>query len=132
MEERDFLVLRSQGYDRIACKILTFMRNHTTFKKRGPYPTQLYYCLYQLAWWFTKDILSFSATTFWGKLIQWYILSHSQKSLACFPPLLYRCTLFVFTSPRGIAFSGRYWASFATVLLSSWIFQTDFYFLNKD
>lgn len=29
------------------------------------------------------------------------------------------------------AFSGRYWQSVATVLLSSWISQTDFYFLTK-
>lgn len=44
------------------------------------------------------------------------------------PPLFFGRSIF---SQELNAFSGRYWQSVATVLLSSWISQTDFYFLTK-
>lgn len=53
-----FLALHWFGYDKVDRKILTFTRNHMTLWRQDPYHTPLCYCLYQLAWWFTKDILS--------------------------------------------------------------------------
>lgn len=53
-----FLALHWFGYDKVDRKILTFTRNHMTLWRQDPYHTPLCYCLYQLAWWFTKDIVS--------------------------------------------------------------------------
>lgn len=114
-----------------------------TLWRQDPYHTPSYYGLYQLAWWFTKDIVSpihpvlFSPSEI--NLIHRYIYiifflcfdrSHWLSSF------LYRRASPLFFWPFYFsqelnAFSGRYWQSVATVLLSSWISQTDFYFLTK-
>lgn len=132
------------GYDKVDRKILTFTRNHMTLWRQDPYHTPSYYGLYQLAWWFTKDIVSpihpvlFSPSEV--NPIHWYIyiiiffyfsievIGFLPSCTVELPPFFFGRSIF----PQELnAFSGRYWQSVATVLLSSWISQTDFYFLTK-
>lgn len=122
---------------------MTFTRNHMTLWRQDPYHTPSYYGLYQLAWWFTKDIVSpIHPVLFFPSEINpihryiyiifffYFDRSHWLSSF------LYRRASPLFFWPFYFsqelnAFSGRYWQSVATVLLSSWISQTDFYFLTK-
>lgn len=131
------------GYDKVDCKILTFTRNHMTLWRQDPYHTPSYYGLYQLAWWFTKDIVSpihpvlFSPSEV--NPIHRYIYNFffyiSIEVIGFLPSCTVELPPFFFWpfyfSQELNAFSGRYWQSVATVLLSSWISQTDFYFLTK-
>lgn len=131
------------GYDKVDRKILTFTRNHMTLWRQDPYHTPSYYGLYQLAWWFTKDIVSpihpvlFSPSEvnpihryIYNFFFLYFDRSHWLSSFLCCraSPLFFWPFYF---SQELNAFSGRYWQSVATVLLSSWISQTDFYFLTK-
>lgn len=132
------------GYDKVDRKILTFTRNHMTLWRQDPYHTPSYYGLYQLAWWFTKDIVSpihpvlFSPSEvnpihrYIYIIIFFYIsievIGFLPSCAVELPPFFFWPFYF---SQELNAFSGRYWQSVATVLLSSWISQTDFYFLTK-
>lgn len=131
------------GYDKVDRKILTFTRNHMTLWRQDPYHTPSYYGLYQLAWWFTKDIVSpihpvlFSPSEINPIHRYIYIIfflyfdrSHWLSSFLCCRASPFFFWPFYFSQELN-AFSGRYWQSVATVLLSSWISQTDFYFLTK-
>lgn len=139
-----FLALHWYGYDKVDRKILTFTRNHMTLWRQDPYHTPSYYGLYQLAWWFTKDIVSpihpvlFSPSEVNPIHRYIYIIffflyfdrSHWLSSFLCCRASPFFFWPFYFSQELN-AFSGRYWQSVATVLLSSWISQTDFYFLTK-
>lgn len=107
------------------------------------YHTPSYYGLYQLAWWFTKDIVSpihpvlFSPSEVnpihryiynFFFYISIEVIGFHLPVPSSFPPFFFWPFYF---SQELNAFSGRYWQSVATVLLSSWISQTDFYFLTK-
>lgn len=106
--------------------------------------TVVLYGLYQLAWWFTKDIVSpihpvlFSPSEInpihryiYTIFFLYFDRSHWLSSFLCrrASPLFFFWPFYF--SQELNAFSGRYWQSVATVLLSSWISQTDFYFLTK-
>lgn len=138
-----FLALHWLGYDKVDRKILTFTRNHMTLWRQDPYHTPSYYGLYQLAWWFTKDIVSpihpvlFSPSEVkpdtpiyinFFFYISIEVIGFLPSCAVELPPFFFWPFYF---SQELNAFSGRYWQSVATVLLSSWISQTDFYFLTK-
>lgn len=122
---------------------MTFTRNHMTLWRQDPYHTPSYYGLYQLAWWFTKDIVSpihpvlFSPSEvnpihryIYNFFFLYFDRSHWLSSFLCCRASPFFFWPFYFSQELN-AFSGRYWQSVATVLLSSWISQTDFYFLTK-